>query len=999
MDQTLGENQAECSKINGGTYTSEIDTEDTVTRRNHTKPVEDGTGGRITSQLERGSDIFRQSRISRQINSAFGFLDDQLDDVDNNYEESDKLGGTAESHVQKSQSTLKQNSCTDNTPVIEQIRPPQPGLDKSNSAEVLPLSDRHPSQNGVKHDYTSGNGSLDTELRSSSEEHGGKPVSLNHEPPVKSPLRPVINQQSLPKLSAPDVVKHSNTNCDKIVEVADNEVRPSIGTVNGEETQVPPGELAPVLPPGERAPVLPPVMAPGEHTKDSTESTQSATAGAGRDFNNLDESEGGCASQNNSSQSGHLAVHASCGTGTCPPGDMSVTQRAPLENLQSQQTTSLGSDSLNTKSLDASQNKENNENHQAFGNGVTSDDREIEKTGDVNAEKALNVSGTRIMDTTQSQEVALPVVRRLKSTKAMSRSQESLEGIVLADGQGRAVESPSKSSDETDDEDEGMYVESYRSSRWVYTGENGDISLLPPGGENTVPNEDGHTEEEVPVENRVQNFLLNSSHLESINEDEIFDGEDIGPMVSPLQRLHDRFGSVGSESVASDTSTTSERDFRRRHQAVSRKYVQRKSSTQAYHRISQRYYETDKMLTVVKRPGDVDFGFHFQGSHPPVVSTLKSGGAAEAAGLEVGDLITCINGVDIMACTHSECLQLLQSNSDSVDLEITSASNNNLPYHVGSRDSKVPMLTGYLLKQSSNYIKSWKKRWFVLKQDNCLYYYKTEKEKDPLGAILLSNYTITKATDIHKRHAFKALKYGSRTYYFVAQSEEEMSRWADALNQAAQTSNKMDTWIDVSSQNVDLPALSIKNPDCHGYLHKLGTNRHKWQKRYFVLKDACMYYYTDVASNTAKVVDSQWKDGWADALNQAAQTSNKMDTWIDVSSQNVDLPALSIKNPDCHGYLHKLGTNRHKWQKRYFVLKDACMYYYTDVASNTAKGVSHLHGYTVDENPKVGKKFSIGLIPPETRMRSFYFCAEKAFDKDRWVAALRTSIGRWVKAD
>ena len=89
------------------------------------------------------------------------------------------------------------------------------------------------------------------------------------------------------------------------------------------------------------------------------------------------------------------------------------------------------------------------------------------------------------------------------------------------------------------------------------------------------------------------------------------------------------------------------------------------------------------------------------------------------------------------------------------------------------------------------------------------------------------------------------------------------------------------------------------------------------------------------------------------------------DTWLDISSHNVGLSALSIKQPDCHGYLTKMGNRRKNWKRRYCVLKDACLYYYLDVNSTTAQGrFSMLHAllmkYVHEKN--VRSKITVKLI-------------------------------------
>ena len=59
---------------------------------------------------------------------------------------------------------------------------------------------------------------------------------------------------------------------------------------------------------------------------------------------------------------------------------------------------------------------------------------------------------------------------------------------------------------------------------------------------------------------------------------------------------------------------------------------------------------------------------------------------------------------------------------------------------------------------------------------------------------------------------------------------------------------------------------------------------------------------------------------------------------MDVTAQNVGLPALNIRSPDCSGYLFKMGRATRRWRKRYCVLKDACIYYYKNASSKEADG-------------------------------------------------------------
>ena len=99
---------------------------------------------------------------------------------------------------------------------------------------------------------------------------------------------------------------------------------------------------------------------------------------------------------------------------------------------------------------------------------------------------------------------------------------------------------------------------------------------------------------------------------------------------------------------------------------------------------------------------------------------------------------------------------------------------------------------------------------------------------------------------------------------------------------------------------------------------------------------------------------------------------------------NVSIPALSIRDPDCHGYLHKLGNSYRMWRKRYFVLKDGFLYYYTDMSNTVALGVAKLLHYTLNAGEQSGKKFYFNAVSPDQSLRSYHFFTESEMDRTRY---------------
>nr|CBN81337.1 Pleckstrin homology domain-containing family A member 7 [Dicentrarchus labrax] len=104
------------------------------------------------------------------------------------------------------------------------------------------------------------------------------------------------------------------------------------------------------------------------------------------------------------------------------------------------------------------------------------------------------------------------------------------------------------------------------------------------------------------------------------------------------------------------------------------------------------------------------------------------------------------------------------------------------------RDPNCPVIIrGWLNKKDSSGLKLWKRRWFVL-SNYCLFYYKDSREESVLGSIPLPSYKILFCTPReckNRKFTFKVVHQGMRSYFFSADTQEDMLGWVRALSQSA----------------------------------------------------------------------------------------------------------------------------------------------------------------------------------------------------------------------
>jgi len=89
---------------------------------------------------------------------------------------------------------------------------------------------------------------------------------------------------------------------------------------------------------------------------------------------------------------------------------------------------------------------------------------------------------------------------------------------------------------------------------------------------------------------------------------------------------------------------------------------------------------------------------------------------------------------------------------------------------------------GYLTKRGGM-IKTWRKRWCTITENNVLHYYANKKDKKPKGRINLQGASVEIASNCGKPHAFE-IATKKRTYFLYASDVDDKYSWTEAVKKA-----------------------------------------------------------------------------------------------------------------------------------------------------------------------------------------------------------------------
>ncbi|KIO34674.1 hypothetical protein M407DRAFT_16638 [Tulasnella calospora MUT 4182] len=217
---------------------------------------------------------------------------------------------------------------------------------------------------------------------------------------------------------------------------------------------------------------------------------------------------------------------------------------------------------------------------------------------------------------------------------------------------------------------------------------------------------------------------------------------------------------------------------------------------------------------------------------------------------------------------------------------------------------------GYLYKKGERR-KTWKKRWFVLRQTQ-LSYYKTNKEYKLLRLLPMSEvHCVTPVTLKRHDHTF-GIVTPARTYYVQAESAAEADSWVRALNDAKARSGPGGA-AQEGRRNVP-PTINIQRTTP---MNILAAEPRTPPPQGFSGSPSSPSHHQQMTSSDSEDPDSYAPASPTIGTSQPHSFASQMPTTPGIAGVGGPLSGNKVI---VQGYLMKCGSKRKAWRKRWFVL-------------------------------------------------------------------------------
>ncbi|KAG9508571.1 Regulator of G-protein signaling loco [Fragariocoptes setiger] len=286
-----------------------------------------------------------------------------------------------------------------------------------------------------------------------------------------------------------------------------------------------------------------------------------------------------------------------------------------------------------------------------------------------------------------------PVAASVTVVSGTDRSCEQQQAKAASETKGNN----SSNADDNGDDDGTVHTANYWLRRWIYVSEHEEAEIwrraidMPMAGSQaatTVPTKSSQSQPQPHSAEQVEQAEPDQQQQQQQQSSE-----------SSATQATATGASVESQDKQSDDeqSTASEREFMSSYKSRTRKMIHRRATVEMYKRIMSNAFGVEKRVEISRSNGE--FGFRIHGSRPVVVSAIEKGTCAETCGLQVGDLICAINGTNILDMPHSQVVRLAHSESSRLVLDLV-PTNEFLRQrkYTQPNETRQPIISGFLMR-------------------------------------------------------------------------------------------------------------------------------------------------------------------------------------------------------------------------------------------------------------------------------------------------------------